>query len=76
MPGSRVSLPETTCYPRPVGNIPVIVGGGGQRRALRIAAELGDGCNVPSDLDTLERKMEVLHAHCREVGRETPPRSR
>ena len=27
--GERVSLPETTCYPRPVGDIPVIVGGSG-----------------------------------------------
>lgn len=46
--GQRVSLPETTCYPRPVGDLPVIVGGGGDR-TLRIAARLGDGCNVPSD---------------------------
>ena len=46
--GRRVSLPETTCYPRPVGDIPVIVGGGGER-TLRIAAHLADGCNLPSD---------------------------
>ena len=68
--GERVSLPETTCYPRPSGTIPVIVGGGGERRTLRIAARLGDAINVPSDLDTLDRKVEVLRAHCREVGRD------
>ena len=45
--GQHVSLPETTCYPRPVGDLPIIVGGGGAR-TLRIAARLGDGCNVPS----------------------------
>ncbi len=46
--GQRVSLPETTSYPRPATEIPVLVGGGGDR-TLGIAARLGDGCNVPSD---------------------------
>ena len=64
-------LPETTCYPRPVAPIPVIVGGGGERRTLRIAAELGDGCNlVTSDPAVLQRKIAVLRAHCAEVGRD------
>jgi alkanesulfonate monooxygenase SsuD/methylene tetrahydromethanopterin reductase-like flavin-dependent oxidoreductase (luciferase family)/predicted kinase len=68
--GERVRLPETTCYPRPAGRIPVIVGGGGEKRTLRIAARLSDAINVPSDAATLDRKIEVLHAHCREVGRD------
>src|SRR5262249_26168695 len=48
--GERVSLPETTCYPRPAGEVPVLVGGSGERRTLRIAARLADGCNLPSAL--------------------------
>ncbi len=68
--GTRVSLPETTCYPRPVSHVPVIVGGGGERRTLRIAARLGDGCNLPSGLDVLDRKVAVLREHCREAGRD------
>jgi alkanesulfonate monooxygenase SsuD/methylene tetrahydromethanopterin reductase-like flavin-dependent oxidoreductase (luciferase family) len=68
--GQRVVLPETTCYPRPVGEVPVIVGGSGERRTLRIAARLADGCNVPSDLDTVDAKRAVLERHCREAGRD------
>jgi alkanesulfonate monooxygenase SsuD/methylene tetrahydromethanopterin reductase-like flavin-dependent oxidoreductase (luciferase family)/predicted kinase len=68
--GRYVHLPETTCYPRPVGRLPILVGGGGERRTLRIAAELADGCNVPSDPRTLSRKIEVLHRHCADLGRD------
>jgi alkanesulfonate monooxygenase SsuD/methylene tetrahydromethanopterin reductase-like flavin-dependent oxidoreductase (luciferase family)/predicted kinase len=68
--GKRVSLPETTSYPRPVGPLPIIVGGGGEERTLRIAAELGDGCNVRADLDTIDRKIAVLRRHCERAGRD------
>ena len=68
--GRYVHLPETTCYPRPVGPLPILVGGGGERRTLRIVAEQADGCNVPSDPKTLPRKIEVLRRHCLDVGRD------
>jgi alkanesulfonate monooxygenase SsuD/methylene tetrahydromethanopterin reductase-like flavin-dependent oxidoreductase (luciferase family)/predicted kinase len=68
--GARVSLPETTCYPRPVSHVPVIVGGSGERRTLRIAARLADGCNLPAALDVLDHKLAVLREHCREAGRD------
>jgi alkanesulfonate monooxygenase SsuD/methylene tetrahydromethanopterin reductase-like flavin-dependent oxidoreductase (luciferase family)/predicted kinase len=68
--GQRVSLPETTCYPRPVSAIPIIVGGSGERRTLRIAARLADGCNLPADLSTLDRKLTVLRSHCEQAGRD------
>jgi alkanesulfonate monooxygenase SsuD/methylene tetrahydromethanopterin reductase-like flavin-dependent oxidoreductase (luciferase family) len=49
--------------------VPIIVGGGGERRTLQIAARLADGCNLPSDLDTLDRKLAVLRRHCDQAGR-------
>jgi alkanesulfonate monooxygenase SsuD/methylene tetrahydromethanopterin reductase-like flavin-dependent oxidoreductase (luciferase family)/predicted kinase len=67
--GKRVALPETTCYPRPAGPVPVIVGGSGER-TLRIAARLGDGCNLPSDLAGLDGKLEILRGLCRQAGRD------
>jgi alkanesulfonate monooxygenase SsuD/methylene tetrahydromethanopterin reductase-like flavin-dependent oxidoreductase (luciferase family) len=67
---ARVWLPETTCYPRPVSRIPVIVGGSGEKRTLAIAARLGDGCNLPSDIGTLDRKLAVFRQHCVAAGRD------
>jgi alkanesulfonate monooxygenase SsuD/methylene tetrahydromethanopterin reductase-like flavin-dependent oxidoreductase (luciferase family) len=67
--GERVSLPETTCYPRPPSPVQVIVGGSGDR-TLRIAATLGDGCNLPSGAGELDRKLAVLRAHCLAAGRD------
>jgi alkanesulfonate monooxygenase SsuD/methylene tetrahydromethanopterin reductase-like flavin-dependent oxidoreductase (luciferase family)/predicted kinase len=57
--GDRVTLPETTCYPRPVGEIPIIVGGTGPR-VLRIAGQLADGCNVPSDPAVVDRAVAAM----------------
>jgi alkanesulfonate monooxygenase SsuD/methylene tetrahydromethanopterin reductase-like flavin-dependent oxidoreductase (luciferase family)/predicted kinase len=68
--GPLVHLPETTCYPRPAAPIPVIVGGSGEKRTLEIAARLGDGCNLPADLPTLDRKLAVFREHCLTAGRD------
>ncbi len=68
--GGRVDLPETTCYPRPTGSLPILVGGGGERRTLEIAARLADGCNLVGDNEQLPRKIDVLRRHCAEVGRD------
>jgi alkanesulfonate monooxygenase SsuD/methylene tetrahydromethanopterin reductase-like flavin-dependent oxidoreductase (luciferase family)/predicted kinase len=67
--GDRVTLPETTSYPRPAHEIPVIVGGNGERRTLAIAARLGDACNLPSDVEVLTDKLEVLDRHLAAAGR-------
>jgi alkanesulfonate monooxygenase SsuD/methylene tetrahydromethanopterin reductase-like flavin-dependent oxidoreductase (luciferase family)/predicted kinase len=67
--GERVTLPETTSYPRPPHDIPVVVGGSGERRTLAIAARLGDACNLPSDEEVLSRKLTVLDRHLAAAGR-------
>jgi alkanesulfonate monooxygenase SsuD/methylene tetrahydromethanopterin reductase-like flavin-dependent oxidoreductase (luciferase family) len=68
--GRFVHLPETTCYPRPVGQVPILVGGSGERRTLRIVAEQADGCNLPSDRSRLPGRIEVLRRHCAAGGRD------
>lgn len=64
--GELVSLPETTCYPRPRGRIPVIVGGTGPR-TLRLAARCGDAANVPSTQPRLDELVATLRGHSETV---------
>jgi alkanesulfonate monooxygenase SsuD/methylene tetrahydromethanopterin reductase-like flavin-dependent oxidoreductase (luciferase family)/predicted kinase len=64
--GARVDLPETTCYPRPAGTIPIVVGGTGSR-TLRIAATLGDAANVPSARPALDEHVAALRRHSETV---------
>ncbi len=69
--GKVVTVADSSCYPRPIQeHIPLIVGGGGERRTLRLAAAHADGCNLSSDPAVLARKLDVLHGHCEDVGRD------
>jgi alkanesulfonate monooxygenase SsuD/methylene tetrahydromethanopterin reductase-like flavin-dependent oxidoreductase (luciferase family)/predicted kinase len=67
--GQRVSLPETTFYPRPVGDLPVLVGGSGAR-TLRIAGALGDACNVSSDEALLPSRIAAVRRAAERAGRD------
>jgi F420-dependent oxidoreductase-like protein len=58
--------------PRPVhpGGPPILIGGGGERRTLRLVAEHADACNLFGDADTIRHKLGVLNRHCDDVGRD------
>jgi alkanesulfonate monooxygenase SsuD/methylene tetrahydromethanopterin reductase-like flavin-dependent oxidoreductase (luciferase family) len=69
--GAVLDLPDTACYPRPLqDHVPIVVGGGGERRTLRLAARHADAANVFGDAATVARKLRVLHGHCRDAGRD------
>jgi F420-dependent oxidoreductase-like protein len=69
--GKVVSVPEAMCYPRPLQeHVPVLVGGGGERRTLRLVARYADACNLFGDAAAVRHKLEVLDRHCAEVGRD------
>ncbi|AKU19174.1 luciferase [Luteipulveratus mongoliensis] len=69
--GQTLNLPDTSGYPRPLqAHVPIILGGGGERRTLRLAAQYADTANVLGDVSTVARKARVLAAHCAESRRE------
>jgi len=69
--GKIVKVPEAMCYPRPLQeHVPIMVGGSGEKRTLRLVAQYADACNLFGDADTVRHKVKVLHQHCAEVGRD------
>jgi F420-dependent oxidoreductase-like protein len=69
--GQVLSVPEAMCYPRPLQErVPIVVGGGGERRTLRLAARYADAANVFGDAATVRHKAAVLRAHCVDAGRD------
>jgi F420-dependent oxidoreductase-like protein len=70
--GRVLHLPETIGYPRPLQErIPILVGGGGEQRTLRLAARHADAVNVMGTIDVVRRKVEVLRHHLDDARR--PP---
>jgi alkanesulfonate monooxygenase SsuD/methylene tetrahydromethanopterin reductase-like flavin-dependent oxidoreductase (luciferase family) len=64
--GARAQ-PKPIQRPRP----PIVIGGTGEKHTLRIAARWADQWNLPGgDPDLLRHKVEVLHRHCEDVGRD------
>jgi probable F420-dependent oxidoreductase len=57
--------------PPPTRKIPVLIGGGGEKKTLRIVAEHADIWHSFSDPEVLERKLGILAAHGADVGRDT-----
>ncbi len=70
--GRHFTLTEAHCDPKPVqAELPIWVGGAGEKRTLRIAARHADGWNVPFiPPELFAHKRSVLHDHCADVGRD------
>ena len=57
--------------PRPLrGDIPILVGGSGERKTLRLVAKYADGCNLFGDPERFRHLLGVLERHCDDVGRD------
>ena len=69
--GNYYQLKRAPLNPKPKQpNLPLMIGGGGEKRTLRIAAQYADEWNVWGDVDILKHKMNILDQHCEAVGRD------
>jgi alkanesulfonate monooxygenase SsuD/methylene tetrahydromethanopterin reductase-like flavin-dependent oxidoreductase (luciferase family) len=70
--GRHYQLAETLCSPAPVSapRPRIMIGGGGERKTLRLVAQYADACNFFGDPDEVAHKVDVLRRHCDTVGRD------
>lgn len=68
--GRHYSLTDAPLAPRPTGPFPLLVGGGGERVTMRIAAQYADEWNVWGTPEVMRAKGTVLERHCEAVGRD------
>jgi len=61
-----LNSPQSISRPR----VPIMVGGGGEKKTLRLVAQYADACNVFGTPESIARKYAILDAHCAAVGRD------
>jgi len=71
--GGRYAFHELEHQPLPyrgAGTLPLMIGGGGEKKTLRTVARYAQGWNIDGSLEQLAHKVEVLRGHCQAVGRD------
>jgi alkanesulfonate monooxygenase SsuD/methylene tetrahydromethanopterin reductase-like flavin-dependent oxidoreductase (luciferase family) len=72
--GRHYQLAETLCQPAPLSqpHPPVLIGGMGERKTLRLVAQYADACNLFGGADPTDvaHRLDVLRRHCDDVGRD------
>ena len=71
MAGKYYQLTDAVCEPKPLqARLPLLIGGGGERRTLRTVARYADFWHGHGPPDVFAHRLEVLRAHCADVGRD------
>ena len=68
--GTWYQVEDAINSPAPLGRIPVMIGGGGEKKTLRLVAQYADESNLICDPTEIPRKLDALAAHCERLGRD------
>ena len=69
--GRTIAAEALVCYPRPLQErIPILIGGSGEKKTLRLVARHADACNLFGAPERVAHKVEILRRHCSEVDRD------
>jgi F420-dependent oxidoreductase-like protein len=68
--GTHYTVTDAVNQPPPVGRIPVMIGGAGERKTLRLVAQYADESNLLCPPAEIPRKLDALAAHCERLGRD------
>lgn len=70
-PGGHYAFEGAVHHPTPVqDHLPIMIGGGGEKKTLRTVAKYADMWNVMGTVEEMARKVDVLRGHCEAVGRD------
>ncbi len=68
--GKHYSVTEAINSPAPIGRIPIMIGGAGEKKTLRMVAQYADESNLICEVKDIPHKLEVLAEHCERLGRD------
>ena len=68
--GKHYTVKDTINHPAPLSKIPVMIGGSGEKKTMRMVAQYGDESNLTCPEDEVGRKLDALAGHCERLGRD------
>jgi F420-dependent oxidoreductase-like protein len=68
--GTWYQVKDAINSPAPLGPIPIMIGGSGEKKTLRLVAQYADESNLICGVDEIPRKLDALMAHCQRIGRD------
>lgn len=69
--GKHYQVNDAVNSPAPISRIPIMIGGSGEKKTLRMVAQYADESNLSSgSIDEIPRKLDALAAHCERLGRD------
>ncbi len=68
--GTWYQVSDAINSPAPLGSIPIMIGGGGEKKTLRLVAQYADESNLICGADEIGRKLDALAGHCERLGRD------